>query len=79
MSIINNTSILFFRLQQHEDALQVSRNRLKTFVDQLNEHIKNKEQLSATIIIKEKQIKQLKITLSNLGVLLIISYILYNI
>lgn len=72
MSSINNISILFFRLLQHEAALQVSRNRLKVFYDQLNEHKKNKQQLSASLIIKEKQMKQLKITLSNLGVLLII-------
>lgn len=64
--------MLIFRLLQHEAALQVSRDRLNVFYDQLNEHIKNKKQLSSALMVKEKQIKQLKITLSNLEVLLII-------
>lgn len=72
MSSISNTLIYFFRLIQYEAALQVSRDRLKMFNNQLNEQIKNKKELSATLIIKEKQMKHLKITLSNLGVLLIL-------
>lgn len=57
-----------FRLQQYQIALQTSNDRLKIFYDQLNNHIKNKQEISLFLIKNEKRINQLKINLSNLGV-----------
>ncbi|XP_015376557.1 PREDICTED: uncharacterized protein LOC107170866 [Diuraphis noxia] len=57
------------KLLQYQIALQTSNDRLKIFYDQLNNHIKNKQEVSSLIIQNEKRINQLKIHLSNLGVL----------
>jgi len=57
-----------FRLLQYQIALQTSNDRLKMFYDQLNNHIKNKQEVSLLLIQNEKRINQLKINLSNLGV-----------
>ncbi|KAL4100931.1 hypothetical protein QTP88_020956 [Uroleucon formosanum] len=57
------------KLLQYQIALQTSNDRLKIFYDQLNNHIKNKQEISLLLIQNEKKITQLKINLSNLGVL----------
>ncbi|XP_022182622.1 autophagy-related protein 23-like [Myzus persicae] len=57
------------KLLQYQIALQTSNDRLKIFYDQLNNHIRNKQEVSLLLIQHEKRINQLKINLSNLGVL----------
>lgn len=57
-----------FRLQQQRAALKVSKSRLKTFYDQLNNHLKNKQQIIQLINDKEKRIMELEIHVSSVGV-----------
>ncbi|CAH1731946.1 uncharacterized protein LOC114126616 isoform X1 [Aphis gossypii] len=57
------------KLLQYQIALQTSNNRLKIFNEQLNNQIKNKQEVSTLLIQNEKRINQLKTNLSNLGVL----------
>ncbi|XP_060856715.1 uncharacterized protein LOC132934432 [Metopolophium dirhodum] len=57
------------KLLQYQIALQTSNDRLQIFYDQLNNHIKNKQEISLLLIQNEKRINQLKINLSKLGVL----------
>jgi len=60
--------MFYFRLLQYQIALQTSNNRLKIFNEQLNNQIKNKQEISSFLIQNEKRINQLKTNLSNLGV-----------
>lgn len=60
--------MFYFRLLQYQIALQTSNNRLKIFNEQLNNQIKNKQEVSSFLIQNEKRINQLKTNLSNLGV-----------
>jgi len=62
--------LLYFviRLYQYQLTLQTSKDRLKLFYEQLNNHYKNKQEFTISIIEKEKRIQQLKTNLSNLGV-----------
>ncbi|KAL4126284.1 hypothetical protein QTP88_010507 [Uroleucon formosanum] len=57
------------KLLQYQIALQTSNDRLKLFHDQLNNQIKNKQEVSLLLKQNEKRINQLKNNLSNLGVL----------
>jgi len=64
-----------FRLLQYQIALKTSNDRLKIFNDQLNNQIKNKQDVSLLLIQNEKRINQLKNNLSNLGVSIYILYL----
>ncbi|XP_025194250.1 autophagy-related protein 23-like [Melanaphis sacchari] len=57
------------KLLQYQISLQTSNDRLKIFNDQLNNQIKNKQEVSLLLKQNEKRINQLKNNLSSLGVL----------
>ncbi|XP_025207227.1 uncharacterized protein LOC112603041 [Melanaphis sacchari] len=57
------------KLLQYQAALQTSNDRLKIFQGQLNNLLKNKQRVSLIIIENDKRINQLKLYLSNLGVI----------
>ncbi|CAI6355173.1 unnamed protein product [Macrosiphum euphorbiae] len=57
------------KLLQDQKALQTSNDRLKTFYDQLNNQIKNKQEVLLLLKQNEKRINHLKTNLSNLEVL----------
>lgn len=59
---------MYFRLLQDQKALQTSNDRLKTFYDQLNNQIKNKQEVLLLLKQNEKRINHLKTNLSNLEV-----------
>ncbi|CAH1731346.1 nuclease SbcCD subunit C-like isoform X1 [Aphis gossypii] len=57
------------KLLQYQAALQTSNDRLKIFYDQLTNILKNKQRISLILIENGKRINQLKMYLSNLGVI----------
>ncbi|XP_050529960.1 kinesin-like protein costa [Daktulosphaira vitifoliae] len=57
------------KLMQDRIALQTSKDRLKIFYEQYKCQIQSKEDLTSVLLELEKRINQLKINLSNLGVI----------